>query len=92
MDRKAEYERIEREREAAEREARRTTLRALLGASLQCIGFCALGLFIMFFAFHVHDLFIGRAFLYGGMAVGYAGLFYTVISAYKRGVERGDWE
>ncbi len=92
MDRKAEYERIGAEREEAEREARGAARRDLLLASLQCIAFCVLGMAIMFFAFYVDDLLIGRAFLYGGMAIGYAGIFYTIFSAYKKGVQRGDWE
>jgi hypothetical protein len=91
LDRKAEYERIATERLAAERDARRETRRDFLRASAQCVGFCAAGLFIMFFAFHVDDLQAGRAFLWGGMVVGYSGIAYTLLSAYRRGEKRGDW-
>ena len=89
--RKAEYERIGAERLAAGRDAQRETRRDLLRASLQCAGFCAAGLFVMFFAFYVDDLQVGRAFLWGGMLVGYSGIAYTLVSAYRRGEKRGDW-
>lgn len=91
MDRHAEYERIGREREEAEREARRITRVELLRATLQVILSCVAGLAIMFFAWWVDDPVLGKAFLWGGMAVGYAGMAYAILSAYRRGVERGDW-
>lgn len=91
LDRKAEYERIATERLAAERDARRETRRDFLRASLQCVGFCTLGLCVMFFAFYVDDLQVGRAFMWGGMVVGYSGIAYTLLSAYRRGEARGDW-
>jgi hypothetical protein len=89
--RRAEYERIAGERLAAERDARRETRRDFLRASAQCVGFCAAGLCIMFFAFYVNDVVVGRAFLWGGMVVGYGGIAYTLLSAYRRGEARGDW-
>jgi hypothetical protein len=91
IDRRAEYERIGREREAAERESSRVTRVELLKASLQVVVSCLAGLVIMFFAWWVHDPVLGKAFLWGGMAVGYSGMAYTILSAYRRGVERGDW-
>ena len=91
LDRKAEYERIGREREAAEREASAVLRRDLLRSALQLIAWTFLGLSIMFWAFYVNDVTLGRAFLYGGMAVGYAGIFYTLLATYRRGEKRGDW-
>lgn len=91
MDRKAEYERIGRERTESEREARRITRLALLRALLEVVVSCVAGLAIMFFAWWVDDPVLGKAFLWGGMAVGYAGMAYAILSAYRRGVERGDW-
>ena len=91
LDRKAEYERIGRERAEAERESRRILLKDLLRSCAHLIAWTTLGLSIMFFAFYVSDLTLGKAFLYGGMAVGYAGIFYTLAGAYRRGEKRGDW-
>ena len=86
-----EYERIAQERLAAEREARRATRWELLLAMLECVAACLLGLVIMFFAWKVNDPVLGKAFLWGGMAIGYAGMAYALLSAYRRGEERGDW-
>lgn len=91
MDRRAEYERIGRERAESERESRRITRVELLRALSQVVASCAAGLVIMFFAWWVHDEVLGKAFLWGGMAVGYAGMAFALLSAYRRGVERGDW-
>ena len=90
-DRKAEYERIGQERLVAEREASRDRRRDFFKSALLCVVSTALGMFIMFWAFWVDDRQIGMAFLYGGMAVGYAGIAYAILSLYKRGEERGDW-
>ena len=89
--RKAEYERIGAERAESEREARHVTRWELLRACLECVAWCALGLVIMFFAWFVNDVALGKAFLYGGMGVGYAGMAYAILSAYRRGEQRGDW-
>ena len=91
MSRQEEYKRIGAERAAAEKEAQTETRRAFFRAALECAGFCGLGLFIMFWAFWVDDLLIGRAFLWGGMAVGYAGMAFALLRAYRKGLERGDW-
>lgn len=91
VDRRVEYERIGRERQAAEREASRDRRRDFLRSALLCIVSTGAGMFIMFWAFWVTDRQIGLAFLYGGMAVGYAGIAYAILSLYRRGEERGDW-
>jgi len=91
MDRKAEYERIGQERAESERESSRITRIELLKASVQIVVACAAGLVIMFFAWWVHDPVLGKAFLWGGMAVGYAGMAWAILRAYRRGLERGDW-
>jgi hypothetical protein len=89
--RKEEYERIGAERDEAEREMARGRLRNLLRGGLLCVASAVAGLVIMFFAFWVNDETLGRAFLYAGMAVGYAGMAYALLSTYSRGEKRGDW-
>jgi hypothetical protein len=89
--RQEEYERIGAERLAAEREAQRDKRRALWLALLGVVASCGAGLFVMFFAFWVNDREIGMMFLWGAFAVGYGGMSYFLLSAYRRGVERGDW-
>ena len=60
-------------------------------ACFECLGSCALGLFIMAFGFHTNDLLMGKVFFYGGMVVGYSGILIALVVAYRRGEERGDW-
>jgi hypothetical protein len=45
----------------------------------------------MAFAFHTTDVTLGKALLYGGMAVGYSGILIALVGAYRRGEQRGDW-
>jgi hypothetical protein len=45
----------------------------------------------MAFAFHTTDVTLGKAFLYGGMTVGYGGILIALVGAYRRGEQRGDW-
>jgi xanthine dehydrogenase iron-sulfur cluster and FAD-binding subunit A len=85
-----ELERIAAERLATERLAVRATRRALAICLAQVVGFCFLGLVMMFFAFWVADEQLGRALLYAGMAVGYAGMAWSLLRAYVKAEERGD--
>lgn len=89
--RKEEYERIGAERSTSEREAERAKLLNLLRGSLLCVASALLGLGIMFFAFWVSDEALGRALLWAGMAAGYSGMAYALLSTYTRGEKRGDW-
>ncbi|HYC50427.1 MAG TPA: hypothetical protein VEB19_04880 [Gemmatimonadaceae bacterium] len=91
IDRKAEYERIGAERLAAERESDREGRRAMWMALLRCVGSCALGMVIMFFAFWTNDRETGMIYLWGGMLVGYGGMAWSLLSAYRKGEERGLW-
>jgi FtsH-binding integral membrane protein len=87
----AEYERIGREREQASREADRQYRWELVRVCLEMFGWTAIGLLIAAFAFHVTDRETGMIFLYGGMLVNVAGVFWSILTAYHRGRARGDW-
>jgi len=87
----AELDRIAQERFETERLANSQSRRALARACLECLGGCVAGLVIMAFGFHTTDVLIGRALLYGGMAVGYTLIVIALVGAYRRGEERGDW-
>jgi hypothetical protein len=87
----AELDRIARERLETERLANRQSRGALARACLECVGSCVLGLVIMAYGFHTTDVLVGKAFLLGGMAVGYTGMLIALVGAYRRGEERGDW-
>ncbi|MDB4907862.1 MAG: hypothetical protein JWO05_2646 [Gemmatimonadetes bacterium] len=91
FDRKAEYERIGREREEASREADGIYLRDLLRTCGLCILSALLGLVPGAWAFHVTDPQLGRALLACGTMVTVGGIALTIHGAYRRGEERGDW-
>lgn len=86
----AELERMARERLETERLATHDSRRALARTCLECLGSCALGLFIMAFALHTTDVMMGKVYWYGGMAVGYSGILMALIGAHRRGEQRGD--
>ena len=85
------YAKIGAERAEAERESRAILRRDLARTLAKVVAYCALGLFVMFWAFWVDDLLLGKTFLYGGMVLGYTGMSYELLAAYKRGLKRGDW-
>jgi hypothetical protein len=91
IDRKQELERIGAERLAADKEAARDARRAIWMALLACVASCAAGMGIMFFAFWTNDRELGMIFLWTGMLVGYSGMAWSLLSAYRRGEERGLW-
>ena len=87
----AEYERIGRERQQAGREADRVYRRELVRVCAQMFGWTIAGLIIAAFAFRVHDRETGMIFLYAGMVVNWAGVLWSIVTAYLRGEARGDW-
>ena len=91
MDRRTELERIGAERLAASREADRDSRIALIKAMLGTIAWCVIGVTILGFAFHTGDEKTGWVFFWGGLLVGYSGMFWTLHWYYKSGIDRGDW-
>ena len=75
----------------SEREARRDTLREIFRAAAIITFWTACGLALIGMALHVSDATIGRAFWLGGHTVWIAGVAATLLSAYRRGEQRGDW-
>lgn len=76
-----------REREVAERDKQR----ALGWAALQCVGWAALGVFLILWSAHTTDMTYGRVAFYGGIGAGNGGVLFTLLAAYRRGERRGDW-
>lgn len=87
----AELERIAAERLAAQREVERIYRREMLRAAGGCIGWCLAGCFLLLSAVHMTNPELAQIPWWGGYLVGYGGISYTLITAYNRGVERGDW-
>ncbi len=87
----AELERIGAERLAAQREVERAARRGVWLALLGCVASCAAGMLILAFAFLTKDRQLGFVFFWSGLTLGYAGMAYSLLSAYRRGEARGDW-
>ncbi|MDE3054181.1 MAG: hypothetical protein KGN74_03570 [Gemmatimonadota bacterium] len=88
---RAELERIAAERLAAQRAIERFYRREYLRVALQCLGWSLAGCFLLLVAFHMTDRPRAEAVFWSGMLIGYAGIWFTLILAYNRGSERGDW-
>lgn len=76
---------------AAESRARWDTRTDIVLTALACMFFSASGIGMIGFALHTTDIWIGRAFFWGGIALGNCGIIYTLLAAYRRGERRGDW-
>ncbi len=68
------------------RERRRDNVRMLVGIICSLL----IALPIMMSSARVNDEAIGRVLLYGGLGLGYVGVFASVIWGLRRGVDRGD--
>jgi hypothetical protein len=77
---------------AAEAErAHRDTAWSHVRTVAACLGWCALGLFLLMWSAHTTDIGFGRIAFYAGLIVGNSGILFTLIAAYAYGEHRGDW-
>ena len=85
------YEELQRKHEidhvAAERERRWSFIRS----GIECLVWMILGLVCYGFAFHTTDVGMGQIYKWAAYLVTYGGVSFTVLRAYRKGVERGDW-
>jgi hypothetical protein len=80
-----------RAREAAEIQAERDRRRAMVRAGALCVMWMLIGLYLLGFSMHTTDERYARPAFYVGVIVGNAGILFTLLRAYRRGEERGDW-
>ena len=83
-------EELERKRREEHRQAERDSFWAHVRTALMCVGWSVVGMGIMGFGLHTNDPEFGKIFWNGGMVVGYAGISFTLIRAYRKSKERGD--
>ena len=76
---------------AAERESRWDGPLALARVMGEIVLWTLLGLFCIGMALHTLGFELGRVYWLVGCIVWIGGVSYAVLSAYKRGEERGDW-
>ncbi len=77
--------------EAAERQARRNTLREYARVLGEIVLWTLLGLVGIGLAFHALDIELGWVYWWAGAVVWVAGVSAAVLTAYRRGEDRGDW-
>jgi hypothetical protein len=75
----------------AERAAEWDRLRDMLGTIAWCFGFTLAGLILMAWALHTTDEKWGQIFFWAALVVNNGGVMGTLLFAYHRGQERGDW-
>ena len=76
---------------AAHRAARWDSFRAWARVLGEITLWTVLGMVLTALAFHTHDIPLGRIFWLTGCIVWIGGVSAAVLSAYRRGEERGDW-
>ena len=89
--RKELYEAMGRERDAAELEASRVRRRDLVRTGVLCVAWMLVGLYLLGWSVHTTDDRYGWLAFYSGLIVGNAGIVFTLLAAYRRGEQRGDW-
>lgn len=72
---------------AAERDRRR----ALVTCAVLCLAWSLLGCTLIMGAAHTGDRLLGHVLFWGGVGLGNGGILYTILDAYRRGEQRGDW-
>ena len=75
------------EREAADRDRWRDMGRS----GLQCIAWSLAGIAPILWSAHTTSVAWGRIAFFAGVALGNGGIIFTLLAAYRRGEERGDW-
>jgi hypothetical protein len=85
------YEEMQEKRFAEHRDAERDRRWAQIRSGLACLGWAALGLVCYAFAFHTTDAGMAEIYRWGAYVITYGGVSYTLIRAYRKGEDRGDW-
>ncbi|MFN2567389.1 MAG: hypothetical protein ABR499_20520 [Gemmatimonadaceae bacterium] len=89
--RKELLEEMARAREAAELEAERVRRRDMVRTGALCVMWMLIGLYLLGWSMHTTDDRYARLAFYSGVIVGNTGIVFTLLRAYRRGEERGDW-
>lgn len=85
------YQQLIERRAASEREARWDEWRELARVVGEITLWTSLGMALVFLAFWTADIQLGRIYWLLGCIVWIGGVSTAVLSAYRRGEERGDW-
>ena len=87
----AELERIGAERLDAQRAIDRTYRWELVRVLVECAGSSCAGCFLLMLAAHMTNERMAAIPWSAGFLVGWVGICISIIGAYTRGIQRGDW-
>ena len=76
---------------AEQEDAARDRTRDLFQSAVLCVFWTVAGLFLIMWSAHTSSLFHGKLAFYSGIIIGNGGLTFTLLGAYRRGEQRGDW-
>jgi hypothetical protein len=80
-----------RKRSEESRLANRDKRRELVLAALLCWFWAGAGLLCIAWSMHTTVPWLGKAAFWAGLAIGNAGILFTLLYVYRRGERRGDW-
>lgn len=78
-------------RRAESRAADRDRWLDLLRTGTLCLMWSAIGILAILWSAHTTSVSWGRIAFFGGVLVGNAGIIFTLLAAWRRGEQRGDW-
>jgi hypothetical protein len=85
------YEELQEKHERDHRDAERERRWSLIRSGLACLVWAFLGLVCYAFAFHTTDASMAEVYKWGAYVITYGGVSFTMLRAYRKGVDRGDW-
>lgn len=85
------YEQMQARREAEHLAAERDRRRSLILSGIACLFWAVLGLVCYAFAFHTTDPGWAEIYRWGAYVITYGGVSCTLLRAYRKGEQRGDW-
>lgn len=85
------YEEMQARREAEHVDAERDRRWSFIRAGMMCLVWAFLGLVCYGFAFHTTDAGLAEIFQWAAYVITYGGVSWTLLRAYRKGEERGDW-
>jgi hypothetical protein len=73
------------------KDAERDKRRDLILSGLACVAWATLGVLCVVWSAYTTNETYARLAFYGGVALGNGGVAFTLLAAYRRGEQRGDW-
>lgn len=85
------YDELVARHEAAYREAQRATLRDLARSCATMVFWVGAGCALIGLGMHTTDVGLGWVLYWAGLCVWIPGVIFSLLGAYRRGEQRGDW-